>query len=84
MWPQHPLIFYNDFSLMKKDESGFNDTMQNVIGGGVDATPVYIYFDVATGWNHPWFGGDWTDGLASGGQGTGWNTRINVNIGFYF
>jgi hypothetical protein len=78
------LTFYNDFSLMTKDESGFHDSLQNVIGCGVDASPFYIYIDVAMGWNHPWLGGDWTDGLASGGQGTGWNTRFNINIGFYF
>jgi hypothetical protein len=78
------LTFYNDFSLMTKDASGFRDSLQNVIGCGIDANPFYIYIDVAMGRNHPWLGGDWTDGLASGGVGTGWNTRFNINIGFYF
>jgi hypothetical protein len=78
------LRFYDDFSLMTKDERGFRDSLQNVIGCSVDASLLYVYIDVATGRNHPWLGGDWTDGLASGGEETGWNTRFNINIGFYF
>jgi len=78
------LTFYNDFSLMTKDESGFRDSLQNVIGCSVDAGLLYVYIDVATGRNHPWLGGDWTDSLAGGGEETGWNTRFNINIGLYF
>jgi hypothetical protein len=78
------LTFYNDFSLMTKDERGFRDSLQNVIGCAVDASPFYIYIDLAMGRRHPWLGGDWTDALADGGQENGWNTRFNINIGFYF
>jgi hypothetical protein len=78
------LAFYNDFSLMMKHESGFRDSLQNVVGCGVDANPFYIYIDLAMGQNHPWLGGDWTHSLASGGQDTGWNTRFNINLGLYF
>lgn len=76
--------FYNDFSLMMKSEDDFRDSVQNVTGVSIDANPFFIYIDVANGKNHPWLGGDWTDGLASGGADTGWNTRFNVNVGLYF
>jgi hypothetical protein len=78
------LTFYDDLSLMHKGEDGFRDSVQNVIGCGIDAPPLYVYVDVATGRDHPWLGGDWLDGLASGGAETGWNTRFNINIGLYF
>ena len=76
--------FYNDFSLMTKDEVGFRDSLQNVTGCSVAAGLWFVYIDVAMGRNHPWLGGDWTDSLASGGEDTGRNTRFNINVGFYF
>ncbi|MFT5424646.1 MAG: hypothetical protein ACI89L_002443 [Phycisphaerales bacterium] len=77
------LTFYNDSSLMLKAESGYNDTVQNVLGCMISANPFYIYIDLAVGKNHPWLGGDWTDGLAEGADDK-WGTRFNVNIGLYF
>lgn len=77
------LTFYNDFSLMVKNESGFRDSLQNVIGCAIDASPFFIYIDFAMGRRHPWLGGDWTDGLADGGGESGWHTRFNINIGIY-
>lgn len=82
--PVKSLTFYNDFSFMAKDDHRFLDSLQNVIGCGIDASPFYIYVDWAMGRNHPWLGGDWTDGLASGGESNGWNSRFNINIGLYF
>lgn len=78
------LSFYDDFSLMNKTESGYRDSIQNVLGCGIDAPPFYVYVDLATGRNHPWLGGDWVEGLAAGGVDTGWHTRFNINLGFYF
>jgi hypothetical protein len=83
-WAIESLSFYNDFSLMNKDEAGYRDSLQNVTGCGVKAGLWYIYIDVATGENQPWLGGDWLEGLASGGEETGRNTRFNINVGFYF
>jgi hypothetical protein len=78
------LTFYNDFSLMDKQESDFHDSMQNVLGCAVDAEPFYIYIDLAMGKYHPWRGGDWTTALASGGLESDWHTRFNINVGLYF
>lgn len=78
------LTFYNDFSLMAKQESGFKDSLQNVVGCAVDADPLYVYIDLAMGKNQPWLGGDWTTGLADGGLENDWHARFNVNVGLYF
>jgi hypothetical protein len=43
---------------MAKQESGFKDSLQNVVGCAVDADPLYIYIDLAMGKNQPWLGGD--------------------------
>lgn len=83
----HPWIdsitFYDDFSYMYKLESGFEDTIQNVLGAAVASGNWYIYIDLAQGENHPWIGPVWTNALGSGGDGD-WHTRFNINIGFYF
>ena len=78
------LTFYNDFSLMAKQESGFQDSLQNVVGCAIDAAPFYIYVDLAMGKYQPWLGGDWTNALASGGDEGDWHARFNINIGLYF
>ncbi len=78
------LTFYNDFSLMAKQESGFKDSLQNVVGCAVDADPLYVYIDLAMGKNQPWLGGDWTTGLADGGLENDWHARFNINVGLYF
>ncbi len=76
--------FYNDFSTMTKHVSGYADTLQNVFGCRIDAPPLTIYVDLASGMNHPWLGGNWTEALASGGPETRWGTRFNINVGLYF
>jgi hypothetical protein len=78
------LTIYNDFGVMIKDESGFENTYQNVVGVSIDADPFYIYIDVAMGRRHPWLGGGYTDGLGTGAGNSDWQTRFNVNVGFYF
>lgn len=78
----------------------FEPTQQNVFGALLTAGSVYIYVDIASGQNHPWltdnFGG--TD-LGIGNlenpdeplseanppeDNPEWNTRFNINIGYYF
>ncbi|MDP8245333.1 MAG: hypothetical protein P9L94_14710 [Candidatus Hinthialibacter antarcticus] len=76
------ITLYDDFSILDKDQSGFYDSYQNVIGASVSAGNFFIYFDAAFGKNHPWIGPIWTDGFSSGGDDD-WYTRFNINIGFY-
>ena len=65
-------------------EDGFEDSMQNVLGFSGAAGPLYCYFDVAMGKNHPWLGGSWSYGLAQGDPDADWETRFNINFGYYF
>jgi hypothetical protein len=78
------LTFYNDYSLLSKDNASFSNTRQNVLGMAITAGKFYIYVDMATGKNHPWLGGDWANGLAAGVAGDDWHTRFNINVGYYF
>lgn len=82
--PVTALTFYDDYSVLRKREEGFVDSTQNVLGCSVSAGMFLVYIDLATGKNHPWLGGDWTDGLAGGVEGDGRHTRFNINFGFYF
>jgi len=74
------LTCYNDFSMYLKDESGFEDSAINTTGCAVGAGPLFIYADVIQAENAPYF-----DAATPLGQGeTGWDTRFNLNLGYYF
>lgn len=85
---------------MGNDSYPFVATQQNVLGTLVSAGKVYTYIDWAAGKNHPWlseyFGGP---ALGTGRgmdpskpvSGTNrpdpdpkWNSRFNINLGYYF
>jgi hypothetical protein len=82
--PISNLTFYNDYSLMQKDEDSFEDSAMNVTGCMVTAGSVYAYIDYAMGQNHPWLGSNWGNGLAAGVQDADWENRFNINVGYYF
>lgn len=75
--------FYNDFSALNKNEASFNNSYQNDIGCQITAGPVIVYADLIFGKNHAWFGNDW-DCAFAGGNSNKWNTRLNINFGYYF
>ena len=65
--PFENLTFYNDYSVLDKAEDDWETTFQNVLGFSGAAGPLYTYFDIAMGKNHPWLGdfpSTWTFGLA--------------------
>ncbi len=79
---------------------GFEKSQQNVLGALISAGNIYTYVDLASGYNHPWLTNDFggTD-LGPGNpenfasdlndenpvdDDAFWNTRLNVNIGYYF
>ncbi len=78
------LQFYNDFGVMDKREKEFTDTYMNTFGLLVTAGSVYTYIDWAQGKNQPWLGNEWSQGLGSGHVDAPWESRFNINIGFYF
>lgn len=103
--PVTNLNFYNDFSYMANStgsgstttadgtqidlEDNFQPTIQNITGVLVTAGPVYTYFDIAQGLNHPWLTDNFGVGVGPGHEDLGigeseYNIRYNINIGFYF
>jgi hypothetical protein len=78
----------------------FRNSQQNVFGALVSAGQVYTYFDLAMGYNHPWITDTFGGNALGSGRGVdfrqpvsdlnptdtdpGWNTRLNINIGYYF
>ena len=82
--PVSNLNFYNDYTFFQKKTSGFNHSHQNVLGVLASLGDVYIYFDAASGLNHPWLTNNFGTGLAQGVNDPRLNTRFNINIGYYF
>lgn len=82
--PISNLQFYNDFGFMDKANDSFEDTFMNVTGVLISAGNVYTYVDLAQGKDQPWIGPVWTDALYNGTPDADWETRFNINIGYYF
>ncbi len=76
--------FYDDFTYTYKTNTDFEPTMQNTLGMLLATGPIYTYVDIASGVNHPWLTNSFGTGLGEGVEDAGWNTRLNVNIGYYF
>lgn len=75
---------YNDFGYLDKSVDEFDDSIMNTIGMMLTVGQIYTYIDVATGKNQAWLGSNWTNAFASGNTKEGWETRFNINIGYYF
>lgn len=82
--PVSNLNFYNNYSLLRKANDDFFNTHQNVLGVLVTAGQLYTYFDIASGYNHPWLTSNFGEGLAQGVEDARINTRFNINLGYYF
>jgi hypothetical protein len=73
------LQFYNDHSITTDKSGGLTqNSVMNVAGVAVTAGGLYTYFDIVSAKNHPFVGG------SMGANDDDWNTRFNVNVGFYF
>lgn len=86
-----------DLGTMEQD---FEATQQNVLGMLITAGKVYTYVDWAAGYNHPWLTNYFGGNAFGTGRGVdpsqpisitnpidddpGWNSRFNINIGYYF
>lgn len=75
--------FYNDYSHIVKDESGFEDSQLNTLGFLISANPVYVYVDWVYGKNAIWVGGP-SDSMAQGDPDADWHSLFNINFGYYF
>jgi hypothetical protein len=77
--PVTSLTFYNDYSQMfNKSGDLTEDTVMNVLGVAISAGGLYTYVDLVTAKNHPFIGG------TMAGDALDWNTRVNINLGYYF
>jgi len=74
---------YVDYSVITKDADGFENTEHLVPGMLITAGSIYTYVDYAMGKNNAWLG-SWTNGLAAGSPDAEWESRFNINIGYYF
>ncbi|WP_428263423.1 hypothetical protein [Haliangium sp.] len=88
--PLSTVTVYNDYSIVIKPETGFSDTHQNVTGTLLASGPIYTYIDLVLGKHHPWIGPNYGSAMAEGNRNedgsvdASWNTRFNVNVGYYF
>lgn len=80
------ITVYENFSILDKDTGESDDSVLNVVGARVDASPVFAYIDVIQGKNMPFLGAQGfgppvrTTNVDDGN----FNTRFNINIGYYF
>lgn len=75
---------YIDYSMVDKDVDVFHDTHFFIPGMLITAGPVFAYVDYAMGKNQPWLTDSFGMGLGSGVENPEWNSRFNVNVGYYF
>jgi len=75
---------YSDYSYMDKSVAEWEDTQMWVTGLLISAKPMYIYIDHARGLHQPWLGPQWTDALSTGDPSNSWESRTNINLGYYF
>jgi len=82
--PISKLTFYDDYSILVKDESDFEDSHINTVGCMVTAGPVYTYIDVISGKNAAYLGGNSDTAFGAGDEDADWGTKFNINIAYYF
>lgn len=84
----HPLLRsiqpYIDYSVVDKRNANFADTHHLIPGVLFTVGPTYIYLDYALGKNQPWLTSQFGKGLGAGDSNATWNSRLNLNIGYYF
>jgi hypothetical protein len=73
------LTCYNDYSVLYKDGGG-KDSILNTTGCAIGVGPLFIYADLINANNMVFFG---NGSLAEGGEDD-WDTRLNLNIGYYW
>ena len=80
-WPGIDLLTcYNDFSVLDKRPDGFDNSYINTTGCAVGVGPTFTYFDIIRAKNAIFLG----DGSLAGGGDNSWETRFNINLGYYW
>lgn len=80
-WPGVDLLTcYNDFSMLDKDPDGFDNSYLNTTGCAIGSGPLFTYIDIIRGRNVIYLG----NGSLAGGGSNDWETRFNINVGYYW
>ena len=75
---------YNDYSVLRKRNSAYRDSVQNVTGMSFSSGKWSFYADLMLGKHHPYLSPD-LGGLASTStEHQGFTRRINLQAGYYF
>lgn len=74
------VLLYNDFSIVRKDQDAWDDSMLNTTGAAIGVGPLFIYLDLIHARNMVFFG----NGSLAGEGDTDWKTRFNLNLGYYW
>ena len=75
---------YVDYSFVNKTLKGSSNTHMIIPGFLITSGPILTYVDLAIGKNQPWLTSNFGEGLGMGDSKARWNTRLNINIGYYF
>lgn len=81
--PISKLTFYNDYSILVKNED-YPDSQINTTGVLITAGPLFVYVDYILGRNAQFLGGGSEPFGAAGDSDDDWNSRFNINVGYYF
>ena len=79
--PVSSLKFYNDYTEIFRKQGNYPPTQMNILGTGIHAGKVYVYVDLVTARNQPFIGGLMAPRTT---DDRSWNTRFNINVGYYF
>jgi hypothetical protein len=82
--PISNLTFYNDYSILIKDEDDFDDSQINTTGCLITAGPLFTYIDLIVGRNALFLGAGSEPYGAATDSDDDWHTRFNINVGYYF
>lgn len=74
------IVCYNDYSRLNKSLSGARDTQINTTGCAIGMGPIFTYVDYILAKNATYFG----KGSFGRGGDTAWESRLNINIGYYW
>ncbi len=75
---------YVDYTYVDKANENFYNTQHLIPGFLITAGKIYTYVDYAMGKNQPWLTNSFGTGLGQGLEDPAWNSRLNINIGYYF
>ncbi|USD37495.1 hypothetical protein [Ferrimonas sp. SCSIO 43195] len=75
------ITLYNDYGLVVPEGQDQDDSTQNVLGLSFNRGPIWAYFDYIVGNNMTFAGGP---GVGLANPDAPWDSRININVGYYF